>query len=91
MFDGNPLTAESALLYFVDCQLATVCDLAMKKSRKAGDYRRQKAIAQKMCDTIVELKIKINDGNRINSVLKDGSVEAWATVYEQRWGTTKET
>lgn len=45
-------SVEGALLYFADCQLATVDELAMKKSRGKGDYDRQKRIAQKMCDKI---------------------------------------
>lgn len=84
-------TPADALAYYTDCTLATVCDMAMTKSRKVGEYKRQTGIAQGMCDFIRDFKIEPGH-NRCNDV-KDkfgGSVEAWAKDVEIRFNTNKD-
>lgn len=88
MHRWNIATPSDALAYFTDCTLATVCDMAMTKSRKVGEYKRQKTMAQHMCDFLTQFKIA-DEGNRYNDVIKAGSVEAWAIEIEKRFGTFK--
>jgi hypothetical protein len=71
---------EDALLYLADCQLATVVQLAYKKSRGKGDYERQKDIAQHFCDWIKRFNIDVNPGNRVQKVFEQGSVEKFANL-----------
>ncbi len=88
----NIRTVENAFAYFTDCTLATVCDMAMTKSRKVGEYRRQKAIAQHMCDVMRDHKI-VDDGNRYNDVMKFSpthGVELWAKDMEIKFNTNKD-
>ncbi len=77
--DCDVRSAEQALAYLVDCTLATVQDLAMKKCRRQNEYRRQVSIAQK---GVIWMKaFGISDpGNRANSI--SGSVADWAKQYE---------
>jgi hypothetical protein len=77
-------TPEDALLYLADCQLATVCDLAVKKSRIKSDYARQKEIAQLFCDWIKEFKIPVVGNNRVGGVSVAGSVDVWAKRFEPK-------
>lgn len=79
-------TPEDALLYLANCQLATVCDLACKKSRIKSDYTRQKSIAQLFCDWIRAFKIPVVGNNRVGDVTVAGSVEAWAKKFEPTEG-----
>ncbi len=46
MLKKDVRTEAQALAYLVDCTLATVTDMAMKKSRKKHEYARQISIAQ---------------------------------------------
>jgi hypothetical protein len=70
-------TAESALLYFMDCQLATVEDLAGKKSRGKYDFDRQINIAQKMCDLIEHLRLD-PENTRAEDIIGKQTVDNWA-------------
>ena len=91
MNKNNIRTAEDALAYYTDCTLATVCDMAMTKSRKVGEYQRQKNMAQGMCDLLRDLKIT-DEHNRYNDVMKCanvGGVELWAKDIEIRFNTNK--
>ncbi|MHB0928650.1 MAG: hypothetical protein ACYC3W_06985 [Candidatus Nanopelagicales bacterium] len=75
-------TAEEALLYIADCNLATVCHMAMTKSRKKGEFTRQISIAQLSVKWIIELGIDYKDGSsRIKKAIEAGSVEAWAQAF----------
>ena len=75
---------KSALLYAANCQLATVSDLAMKKSRGKWDYERQIKLAQNLVDWIHEFKIEVDKGNRVADImaLPSRSVKEWAEQYE---------
>lgn len=81
---GNDVrTPEDALAYVTDCTLATVCDMAMKKSRGKHEYRRQKSIAQKAIDWMVDMNVDFKS-TRAREVCESfgGSVEHWAKSFE---------
>lgn len=75
MFKDKVHTPEEALLYLADCQLATVVNMASKKSLATGEYERQKSIAQTLCNWIRNFNIPIDKGNRIEKVKDCG----WST------------
>lgn len=77
----NVTTPADALAYITDCTLATVCDMALRKSRPKGEYRRQMAIAQKAIDWMDEMGVDYS-GTRAVDVSHAGSVEQWAKGYE---------
>lgn len=85
----NIRTSFDALLYFTDCTLATVDKMAITKSRNQGEYKRQKSIAQHMCDVLKEFNVS-GDGTRVVDVIKAGNVEAYATEMEKTFNTYKE-
>jgi predicted ABC-type ATPase len=76
-------TPEQALLYLADCTLATVADMAMKKSKSKHEFQRQIAIAQSAIDWIKDFHIQIEKGSRVENVLalKDQKVETWSKSY----------
>lgn len=77
-------TLEDAFVYLADCQLATVVDLAMKKSKSKSEYERQILIAQIFCDYIKEFKLK-DEGNRFEKVQALGNnVEKYAEQIEEK-------
>lgn len=69
-----------ALVYITDCMLATVCSLAMKKSRSKGEFERQKGIAQTAVNWMIDMKVDFS-GTRATEVVAAGDVEAWAARY----------
>ncbi|MEX3984124.1 hypothetical protein AB4Y45_34790 [Paraburkholderia sp. EG287A] len=75
-------TPEQALAYLTDCTLATVCDLAGKKSRSKSEFERQKAIAQSGIDWMVDMKVNFL-GTRAQQVveLHGRSVDGWAATF----------
>lgn len=73
-------TEGDALLYITDCNLATVCEMACKKSRPKGEFERQISIAQIGISWIVSFGIS-STGTRIADVIKAGSVKAWAEQF----------
>ena len=77
-------SAIDALDYLTDCTLATVSDLAGKKSRSQYEFNRQKSIAQIALDNLVAYGGKPT--GRAADVLADfeGSVDAWAAQYDVR-------
>ena len=70
-----------ALAYITDCNLATVCDMAMKKSKSKHEYSRQIDIAQTAIDWMVQMNVDFS-GTRATDVVKAGSVKAWAAQWE---------
>ena len=46
-----------ALAYITDCTLATVCDMACKKSRPKHEFQRQINIAQKAVNWMRAMKV----------------------------------
>ena len=75
----NILTTEQAFSYLVDCTLATVCALAMKKSRSKGEFKRQTSMAQTGVNWIFVMGIDCK-GSRAEEVIQlyGQSVSAWA-------------
>lgn len=72
-----------ALAYMVDCTLATVCDLAGKKSRSHYELDRQIAIAQEGYNWMSQMGVK-TETTRADEVrrLFNGSVRDWAKKYD---------
>lgn len=72
--------------YMLDCTLATVCDLAQKKSRSNYEFRRQQNIAQSGIDWARSFDIPLT--SRAWDVVNDcnGSVSLWAEQYDIRKG-----
>lgn len=81
MFADSVRTPSDALVYLTDCTLATVVDLAMKKRRPAGEYKRQIHIAQRSIDWMDQMGIDYSN-TRAADAKKIGSVAAWARQYE---------
>lgn len=73
-------TPSDALAYIVDCQLATVAEMAMKKTRGKFDYQRHIAIAQSGLDWMRGMDVPL-DGTRAGKI-ENGDVAAWAKKYE---------
>lgn len=73
-----------ALLYMANCQLATVAEMALKKTRAKHEYGRQTDIAQLLVNWIQEFHIEVDSGNRVADVLAlpSKSVKEWASKYE---------
>ena len=76
-------TPEQALLYLADCTLATVSDMAMKKSKSKHEFQRQIAIAQSAVDWIKYFNVEVKVGSRVYDVLAlpDKKVETWSRSY----------
>lgn len=72
--------AGQALAYLTDCTMATVADLAMKKSRSKSEYKRQIGIAQQGVDWLRDFKID-STSTRVAD-LNGMTVEQWAMQYE---------
>jgi len=74
-------TPNQALAYITDCNLATVQDMAMKKSRGKREFERQINIAQTACDWMRQMNIDVT-GTRAKEVFKfNGSVSDWIKPY----------
>jgi len=72
-----------ALAYITDCTLATVCDLAGKKSKSKSEYARQMSIAQTAINWGVQMGVDFSK-TRAADVLKAGSVVDWAKKFEPK-------
>lgn len=74
------------IAYITDCNLATVADMAMKKSRPKYEYERQIMIAQFSIDKAIELGIdkEYYSTTRVYEIINDfnGSVAEWAKRFE---------
>ena len=77
-------TPEQALEYLADCTLATVADMAMKKSKSKSEFQRQIEIAQSAVDWLKAFNAKIEIGSRVYDVLSlaDQKVETWSKSYK---------
>lgn len=70
-------TPEQALIYLLDCTLATVEHMASLKSRNKTEFKRQISIAQKGIDWTIAMKID-SLTSRANDVINaGGNVEKW--------------
>jgi len=69
-----------ALAYITCCNLATVCDMAMKKSRPKAEFKRQMQIAQTAIDWMQAMGVDFST-TRAKDVVVCGSVEKWAEKF----------
>jgi hypothetical protein len=76
-------TPKQALVYMAECTLATVADMAMKKSKSKSEFQRQISIAQSAIDWIKDFHVEAEAGSRVYDVLAlpDRSVETWSKSY----------
>ena len=77
MFRCNVRTPADALVYLTDCTLATVSEMASKKSRPKGEFKRQMEIAQISINWMLDMGIDVGN-TRARDVMLAGSVEKWA-------------
>lgn len=84
----KPLNDLQMVEYLTECTLATVDDLAMKKSRPKGEFARQQLIAQRGIDWLAS-RIFTNDSvsGRVKDVFNNhnGNVEAYAQEIVDHW------
>lgn len=82
MFKSQVRTIEDAFVYVCDCNLATVADLAGKRSRGKHEYERQIQIAQTAINWMRSFGVR--PSGRSSDVLQDfgGSVEKWASQWD---------
>lgn len=73
-------TPADALAYITDCTLATVCDMAGKKSRPKHEFERQMSIAQTAINWMVQMGIDVYT-TRAAEVVAAGGVNEWARRY----------
>jgi len=73
-----------AFLYILDCNLATVGNMAMLKSKSKSEYRRQIRIAQRMIGWIKDFHIEPNKGDRAFDIINNysGNVTKWAEHFK---------
>lgn len=72
--------AGQALAYITDCTLATVCDMAGKKSRPKHEFERQMSIAQTAIDWMQAFGVDFSS-TRAADIVKAGSVQKWAENF----------
>lgn len=72
--------AGQALAYITNCTLATVCTMALKKSRPKYEFERQVEIAQRAIDWMKLMDIDFST-TRAAEVVALGSVQAWAETF----------
>lgn len=74
-------TPEQALAYITDCTLATVADLALKKSRPKGEFARQISIAQQGVDWMKTMKVDPVTTRAVEIIDQGITVAQWAERY----------
>jgi hypothetical protein len=74
-------TPEEALAYMLDCTLATVETLAMKKSRTKSEFNRHMSIAQQCLDWAHSMNVDYSHtrGSEVDKFNR--SVADWARQY----------
>lgn len=72
-----------ALAYITDCTLATVCELAGKKSASKSELRRQISIAQTAIDWMNEMHVDYSSTRAQQVKDGDGLVATWAEQYRR--------
>lgn len=70
-----------ALAYLTECTLATVCDLAGKKSRSSSEFNRQKSMAQQAVNWMREMGVDFKTTRAEDVVRLGGSVDEWAATF----------
>jgi len=74
-------STDQAIIYLVECTLATVCKMAMNKRRGKGEFERQIEIAQNGCDWINNMGLDVGS-TRISDVRNfNWSVSTWSAQY----------
>jgi hypothetical protein len=91
MHPSRIASTEQALSYLTDCTLATVCDMAMKKSAPKGELKRQISMAQTAIDSMRRFSVDFS-GTRADDICSkfNGSVAAWAESYYPNAPATKD-
>ena len=79
MMQHEVRTPADALAYITECNLATVSEMAMKKSRPKREFSRQVSIAQIAVDWMACFSIELT--GRAKNVEEAGSVWTWAEHY----------
>ena len=74
-------TLAAALAYVTDCTLATVQSMAILKSRKKTEFKRQIAIAQTAFDWMRDMGVDYSDTRAADVADAGGSVEEWVQQY----------
>lgn len=82
MIASRVRTKEDALVYLVECALATVSSMAMLRSKRKSEYQRQIGIAQKGCDWIESMQIIPEEHSLITEIIGKQTVSQWAAKYE---------
>jgi hypothetical protein len=73
-------SAEHAFAYLIDCTLATVAELAMKKSFSRRTFQRQVHMAQTAIDWAIQFNVSLA-GTRAAEVIEvGGDVAQWAAL-----------
>jgi hypothetical protein len=72
--------AGQALAYITDCTLATVCDLASKKSASKRELSRQISIAQTAIDWMTTMKVDFSATRAVDACAA-GGVAQWAQKF----------
>ena len=80
MFKHYVRTPADALAYITNCTLATVGEMAQKKSRTKYEFERQMSIAQTAIDWMVQFGIDVSN-TRVEDVIAAGGVKEWAQKY----------
>lgn len=84
MHRHNVRTAQDALYYLTECTLATVSNLAEKKTPPKAELSRQIEMAQLGVNWIREFGISIC-GCRVQEVMEcGGSVQAWTEQFRAK-------
>lgn len=82
MIEYNVSNPAQALAYITDCNMATVEEMATKKSRNKREYKRQINIAQIAIDWMIEMKVDMS-GTRAEKICEEnGKVSDWVKQYE---------
>lgn len=84
MWKCDVKTVNEALAYITDCNLATVCDMAQKKTRRKVEYARQQSIAQSAINWMICMDVDFSS-TRAREVVDShrGSVARWAAQWER--------
>jgi hypothetical protein len=81
MFRHQVRDAANALAYLTDCTLATVAEMASKKSAPKGEFKRQTAMAQTAIDWMNRFGVDYGT-TRAREVMEGGGlVASWAEKF----------
>lgn len=82
MLRSRVRSAQDALAFITDCNLATVVHMATLKSRPVGEYRRQISIAQLGIDWMETFGVEFEENSRALEATRYGGVAQWAKIFE---------